>query len=169
MVVAEHWGEEPEWMLLNGGSMPSPGSGTGLATSADIRVLVLPGDRNRLADAYAVLKSAHVAWSGGVWAVLVEGATPDRAQALYNSLRETAGRFLGFMPGYVGCLPKSGFAEQAGMAEGLHGGVLAESLLTFQSEQPISFEQCWQRMWLFSRMALDSVGGKGRNAGRYPG
>lgn len=167
--MADHWGDAPEWLLVNslGGSQGN--GGAGLATTADIRILVLPGDRNRLADAYAVMKSAHAAWSGGVWVVLVEGADLDLAQPLYNSLRETALRFLGFAPGYLGCLPKAGFKDNGAQAEGQHGGLLAEALLALQAEQSVNFEQCWQRMWLFSRMALDSVGRKGRHADRRPG
>lgn len=161
--VSECWGEAPEWMLLNG----ETGTGGGLAATAELRLLVLPGDRTRLADAYAILKSAHGAWSGGTWLVLVEGADPDRAQALFNSLKDTASRFLGIEPGYLGCLPKPRQNNTA--AEGLHGGLLAESLQAMQGEQSINFEQYWQRMWLFSRMALDSVGGKSRHADRRPG
>lgn len=166
MEMSEHWGDTPEWMLLNG-SNGTPGAG--LATTADIRILVLPGDKNRLADAYAVLKSAHAAWSGGTWGVLVEGVDLDRAQPLYNSLKETAQRFLGFAPGYLGSLPKSHDKHQAGGGEGAHGMLLAEYLQTLQAEQTINFEQYWQRMWLFSRMTLDSVAGKGRHADRHPG
>lgn len=165
LAVAEHWGDAPDWMLLNGQSGVQ--AGAGLATTAELRILVLPGDKNWLADAYATLKSAHAAWSGGVWMVLVEGAELERAQPLYNSLRETAQRFLGLEPGYLGCLPR---ATQGGTkAEGMHGALLAESLLAWQAEHPLNFEQYWQRMWLFSRMALDTVGGKRRHADRRPG
>lgn len=163
LAMAEHWGEAPEWMLLNGRGGPQ-GGGAGLATTAEIRVLVLPGGRDWLADAYAALKAAHAAWFGGQWMVLVEGADLDVAQRLYHSLRETAQRFLGFSPGYLGCLPSPREQDADG-----YGGLLAESLQAVQAEQPINFEQCWQRMWLFSRMALEPAGGKGRNAGRYPG
>lgn len=163
LALAEHWGEPPDWLLMNGRGGPQGGE-PGLATTAEIRVLVLPGGRDWLADAYAALKAAHAAWSGGQWVVLVEGANLDASRRLYQSLRETALRFLGFAPGYLGCLP--GTRDQD--AEG-YGGLLAESLQVLQTEQPINFEQCWQRMWLFSRMALEPVGGKGGNVGRYPG
>jgi MinD-like ATPase involved in chromosome partitioning or flagellar assembly len=169
MRMADHWGDAPEWMLVNSLGGGQGGGGASLATTADVRILVLPGDKNRLADAYAVLKSAHAAWSGGAWVVLVEGAGLDLAQTLYNSLRETALRFLGFAPDYLGCLPKAGFKDNGAVAEGLHGGLLAESLQALRTEQAINFDQCWQRMWLFSRMTVDSAGGKGGHAGRYPG
>lgn len=164
--MAEHWSDAPEWMLVNGRGGSQGESGAGLATTSEIRILVLPGDKNWLAEAYATLKSAHAAWSGGEWVVLVEGADLDGAQRLYNSLQETAQRFLGFAPGYLGCLPR---LKDKGPGEGYHGGLLAESLQALQVEQAINFEQYWQRLWLFSRMAMDSAGGKRRNAGRYPG
>lgn len=163
LAMAEHWGETPEWLLMNGRGGLQPGE-AGLATTADIRVLVLPGRRDWLADTYAALKAAHAAWSGGRWMVLVEGTGLDAAQRLYHSLRETALRFLGFAPGYLGCLPSLGDQQGDG-----YGSLLAESLQAVQAEQPINFEQCWQRMWLFSRMTQEPVGGKGGNAGRNPG
>jgi len=167
MHMAEQWGDAPEWMLVNsrGGA---PRSGSSLATTADIRILVLPGDRNRLADGYTVLKSAHAAWSGGTWLVLVDGAEPDLAQSLYNSLSETASRFLGIAPGSLGCLPKVNAKDNGVSVEGINA-LLVESLQALQIDQAINFEQCWQRMWLFSRMTSDSPGGKSRNADRYPG
>jgi len=163
MEMAEHWGDAPEWMLLNGGAHQGDGI---LATTAEIRILVLPADKGWLAEAYAILKTAHGAWSGGSWMVLVEGGDPERALPLYNSLKGTAVRFLGFAPAYLGCLPAA--KSRQGEA-GIHGGLLAESLQAVQAAQPIHFEQYWQRMWLFSRMALDSVARKGRHAERRPG
>lgn len=165
--MAEHWGEAPEWMLLNSQGGSHGTNRAGLATTSQVRILVLPGDKNWLAETYATLKSAHAAWSGGVWVVLVEGPDPDRAQRLYNSLRDTALRFLGFAPDYLGCLPSS--KESSGGDEGFHGGLLAESLQGLQVEDPINFEQYWQRLWLFSRMAVEPPAGKGRNASRHPG
>jgi hypothetical protein len=165
--MAEHWGDAPEWMLVNS---PGGAHGThraGLATTSQVRILVLPGDKNWLAEAYATLKSAHAAWSGGVWVVLVEGAELDRAQRLYNSLKDTALRFLGFAPDCLGCLPSS--KESGGGDEGFHGGLLAETLQGLRVEDPINFEQYWQRLWLFSRMAVEPPVGKGRNASRHPG
>ena len=165
--MADHWGDAPEWMLLNSQGGPHGTSRAGLATTSQVRILVLPGDKNWLAEAYATLKSAHAAWSGGVWVVLVEGADLDRAQRLYNSLQETALRFLGFAPGYLGCLPK--LKDDGGADESFQAGLLAESLQGLRVEDPINFEQYWQRLWLFSRMAVDSAGGKGRNANRHSG
>jgi hypothetical protein len=162
--MAEQWGEVPEWMLLNSRAAGG-GPGAGLATTAELRVLVLPGDKSWLAEAYACLKSAHVAWSGGAWQVLVEGADLEGAQRLYQSLRQTAQRFLGIAPCYLGCLPK----HKGDGNEGQHAALLAETLQGVQVENAVDFEQYWQRLWLFSRMVLDSGGGKGRHAGRHPG
>ncbi|MEW6679231.1 MAG: hypothetical protein AB1421_15050 [Pseudomonadota bacterium] len=154
--VADHWGDTPpDWMLVNGRN--GPGEQAGLATTAELRILVLPGSKDWLAEAYGALKSAHAAWSGGEWLVLVEGADVDTARRLSLSLQDTAQRFLGFAPGYLGCLPVQ--KDMKGSAEGFHGGVLAEGLLAMQQEQPVSFEQYWQRLWLFSRMAVDRQGG----------
>jgi len=72
--LADHWGEAPDWMLVNGQG-PARGQ-PGLALTAELRVLVLPGGKEWLADAYSTLKSAHGAWSGGDWMVLVDGAEP---------------------------------------------------------------------------------------------
>jgi hypothetical protein len=163
--LTEHWGEAPDCMLLCG-----PGgtqAGKGLATTAALRLLVLPGDKHWLADTYATLKSAHAAWSGGAWMVLVEGTDGERAQPLYSALRETAQRFLGVEPGYLGCLPKP--RHNGSSTAGTQGALLAETLLAWQAEPPLDFEQYWQRMWLFSRMTLDSTGGKRGNAHRRPG
>jgi len=158
--LAEQWQETPEWMLVNGlGGLRARNAC--LAMTADTRVLVLPGERDWLAEAYAVLKTGHTAWPGGRWQVLVENADPEAARRLYHSLRGTAMRFLGLAPDYLGSL--SGTRLPRGDA---HAGLLAESL---QAAQPINFEQFWQRMWLFSRMAMEPAAGKGIHAGRYPG
>lgn len=161
--LAEGWQDPPEWLLMNGQG-GSKGDELALATTADLRVLVLPGGRDWLADTYAVLKTAQGAWAGGQWLVLVEGTDLDTAQRLYHSLRDTASHFLGLAPAYLGCL--SSLREQE-MDE--QGTLLSEPLLATQVGQSVNFEQCWQRMWLFSRMSLESIGGNGRHAGRYPG
>ena len=165
--MAQQWGEVPEWMLLNSRGAQDR-SGAGLATASEVRILVLPGDKTWLAETYATLKAAHAAWTGGTWLVLVEGAEPEGAQRLYHSLRDTAMRFLGIAPAYLGCLPRHKEVG-GGLEEGLHAGLLAESLQGVQLDHAIEFEQYWQRLWLFSRMAADSSGGNRGNAGRYPG
>jgi hypothetical protein len=145
-------------MLVNGQG------GSGLATTAELRILVLPGDKAWLAEAYGMLKAAHGAWSAGAWMVLVEGAGMETSQRLWSSLRETAMKFLGFAPAYLGCLPK--LKESQGGSEAAHGGLLAEALLDARVEQPVNFEQYWQRLWLFSRMAADAGTAEGSSGRR---
>ena len=150
--MTENWrGDTPEWMLVNSGDTANGG---GLASTAELRVLVLPGDKNWLAEAYAVLKSSHAAGASGAWVVLVEGADIDAAQRLYNSLQNTTQRFLGVAPGYLGCLPRVKAAQISD--ESFHASLLAESMQNVQTENLMNFEQYWQRLWLFSRMSLDS-------------
>ena len=150
--ITEHWsGDPPEWMLLNSASVANGG---GLASTAEIRVLVLPGDKNWLAEAYAVIKSGQAAGSTGRWAVLVEGAENDSAQRLYNSLRTTTQRFLGLSLAYLGCLPRQ--LDGLEQDDTYYTTELAESLYSVQSENPMNFEQYWQRLWLFSRTTLDA-------------
>ena len=174
LAMADHWGDAPEWMLVNGkGDGPAS---AGLATTTELRILVLPGDKAWLAEAYGILKSAHAAWSGGTWMVLVEGAALEPAERLYTSLQDTALRFLGFAPAYLGCLPRA--KEGADASDGLHGGLLAETLQGVQMEQQLSFDQFWQRLWLFSRMSTDASSmnpgvrdgvRRGMYGSRYPG
>lgn len=170
LAMADQWDETPEWMLLNGrGGDPC---GPGLAATAQVRVLVLPGEKAWLAEAYATLKSAHTQGTDGHWGLLVEGASLETGQRLAHSLQETARRFLGFTPTYLGCMPRPGaVARDQGSG---HGSLLAESLLALPVDAAASFEHYWQRMWLFSRVALDMTAGKpgaGRNGhgNRHPG
>ncbi|MBI5330368.1 MAG: hypothetical protein HZB71_07125 [Betaproteobacteria bacterium] len=132
----------PEWMLFNAAR-----TGGGLAATADLRILVLPGSRAHLAEAYAVLKTAHAAREQGVWLVLVEGVEADGARRLHAALAQTAEHFLGFEPLYLGCLDgaRRGAAEDAGQD-------LAETLAGMPLQDTSDFAQAWQRMWLFSRM-----------------
>lgn len=161
--MTENWqGDAPEWMLVSSGDTANGG---GLASTAELRILVLPGDKNWLAEAYAVLKSSHAAGTTGTWVVLVEGADIDAAQRLYNSLQNTTQRFLGVAPGYLGCLPRVKASQSAD--ESFHASLLAESMQNVQTENPMNFEQYWQRLWLFSRMALDPSARKSSHAGRH--
>lgn len=160
--MSEEWGEDkPDWMLLNG---LGGNKVVGLANSAEFRILVLPGAISWLAESYATLKAAHTAMTGGQWMVLVEGASPDAAQRLYQSLQETSMHFLGFAPGYLGCLPRDDLGRRTD--ESVQAGLLAEALLAVQGDSTISFEQYWQRLWLYSRMELDSPSFQPRDAKR---
>lgn len=167
--LADAWGAEaPEWLLLNG----TPGSGQGLSATADVRVLVLPGAKTRLAEAYTVMKSAHSIWPGSAWLVVVEGAEAAPGEQLFVALRETARRFLGIQCEYLGSLPRQregahpilaednviGFAQTAsgGTGRGAEIGIMAERLASHPVGEALEFEQYWQRMWLYCRMTAEA-------------
>jgi hypothetical protein len=156
--MADDWksrADAPEWLLLNGGDGPLQGNA--LATTANLRVLVLPGNRAALADAYAVMKTAQAAWAGKNWLVLVEGAEAEQALSLFASLRETAQRFLGVTPLFLGCSVR----EAPGVLPGALDAVLVDHLSKEGGRQAeierINFEQYLQRMWLYSRMNAEAA------------
>lgn len=150
--LTECWSAEaPEWLLVHG-------EAEGLAAACDLRVLALPGSRARLAQAYAVLKSALQAWPDGDWWVLVLDAEEDVARSLHAALASTAQRFLGQTPAYLGCLPRqASVASETG---------LAENLLSSSRREALSFAQYWQRVWLYSHASHDPSMLRARNAGR---
>jgi MinD-like ATPase involved in chromosome partitioning or flagellar assembly len=135
--------QAPEWMLLNAGD-----DGGDLAAAAELRILVLPLSRARLADAYAVLKAAHAASEQGIWLVLAEADDAQAARALHDALARTAQRFLGLEPHYLGCLgapaPRRGAEDEIAQD-------LAETLAGLPLAQGADFARAWQRMWLHSR------------------
>ena len=147
--------EAPEWLLLNGGNGPLRNAS--LATSANLRVLVLPGNRAALADAYAVMKSAHAAWSGKRWWVLVEGVEAGQALSLFGALRETAQRFLGVTPVFLGCIGRDAPGTHPVAMDAAMVDVLSHAEQHQGEGERINFEQCWQRMWLYSRMVQEAA------------
>jgi MinD-like ATPase involved in chromosome partitioning or flagellar assembly len=175
LLLADSWrshAEAPQWLLLNS----TPGSGQGLSATADLRVLVLPGAKTRLAEAYTVLKSAHTVWPGSAWLVVVEGAEAAAAEQLFANLRETAQRFLNIQCDFLGTMPRLcegahpilakanmiGHAHAAGgNAGGSAGrdtemGIMAERLTSQPVGETLEFEQYWQRMWLYCRMTAEA-------------
>lgn len=155
--LADDWqarAEAPEWLVLNGAG-PEPEHC--LAATADDRVLVVPGSRSRLAEGYAMLKAAHAFRPGHAWWVLVDDPEPERAETLFGSLGETARRFLGFAPGYLGHLPrvKPGTAPEP--LDGQRLEHLAGEGRSRRGEARASFVQYWQRMWLHSRAVAESA------------
>jgi len=163
--MADDWksrADAPEWLLLNGGDGPLRSNG--LAATANLRVLVLPGNRASLADAYAVMKAAHVAWSGKNWLVLVEGAEAGPALSLFASLSETAQRFLGVTPSFLGGIVREATNAQPGAQPVALDAALIDLLSEKSSHQAeterINFEQYWQRMWLYSRMTAEAAAKK---------
>ncbi len=156
--MADDWkarAEAPEWLLHNGGDAPLRNHG--LAATATLRVLVLPGNRASLADAYAVMKAAHAACAGNHWLVLVDGCDEGAAMGLFTSLRETAQRFLGVTPLFLGSIIRE--------RQGAQPAALDASLIDLVSDaggrqaetERIDFEQYWQRMWLYSRMSMEAA------------
>lgn len=156
-LLMEDWrsrAEAPEWLLVNGAGTAAD---SGLAATAEERVLVLPGSRSRLAGAYAVLKQAQARWSGHVWRVLVDGAEEASARDLYASLADTARRFLGLEPAYLGCLPRNRAGVAPPPLDGAWMDVLVDEPIREAGAGRINFEQYWQRMWLHSRMMAESI------------
>lgn len=155
--LAEDWqarSEAPEWLVLNGGACDRD---FGLAATADERVLVLPGTKSRLAEAYAVMKAAQGLRPARAWWVLVDNVDEVHAQVLFDSLRETAQRFLGFAPVFLGHLPrqKPGLVPPA--LDGARMDQLADVPAFAADAGQVSFLQYWQRMWLHSRMVAEGA------------
>lgn len=151
--LADDWRareETPEWLLLNSGpALPE----NALAVTADERVLVLTASRARLAEAYALMKAAHAFRPARAWRVLVEDGDAVRARALFDSLAETARRFLGIVPQFLGHLPRERAASPA--EAGLMERLVEEPDAAVEAGR-VDFEQYWQRMWLHSRLMAES-------------
>jgi len=179
LLLADGWrshAEAPQWLLLNS----SPGSGQGLSATADLRVLVLPGAKTRLAEAYTVMKSAHTIWPGSDWLVVVEGAEAAAGEHLFAALRETAQRFLGIECDFLGTMPRqregahpilaeakvighaatrasaAGGSADRSAGRGTEMGIMAEHLANLPVGETLEFEQYWQRMWLYCRMTAEA-------------
>ncbi len=168
--MTEDWrakAEAPEWLLLNGGDGVLRSHS--LATTANLRVLVLPGNRAALADAYAAMKAAQASWSGKVWLVLVSGAESGMALSLFNALSETAQRFLGITPIFLGATVREQPGQQPGPLDTVLVDVLSDAGGRQVAAERINFEQYWQRMWLFSRLAAEGTSKRGEHAWRSAG
>lgn len=170
MRLADDWrdhAEMPQWLLLNSAA----NSGRSLSATADLRILVLPGSKNRLAEAYTVLKSAHMLWPGKFWLVVVEGVDAHSGDTLFSTLQETAQRFLGIEISLLGTLPprREGahpiladadvigaiHSQTGGAARNSDLSMMAERLITLPVGDGMEFEQYWQRMWLYCRMTVE--------------
>lgn len=168
--MADDWksrADAPEWLLLNGGDGPLQSNG--LAATANLRVLILPGNRASLADAYAVMKTAHAAWSGTNWLVLVDGADAGQAQSLFASLRETAHRFLGVTPLFLGCIVRETPGVRPDALDAALVDILSKEGSRHAETERINFEQYWQRMWLYSRMTEEAAGKRVQKGWRSAG
>jgi flagellar biosynthesis protein FlhG len=151
-----------DWALLAAASDESPS----LALAAPLRLLVLPAVKNRLTEAYVVLKAVHHKQPDARWLTLFMNATDhDKVGQLMSALNETAHQFLGVEPDLLGAIPKDDKLDQAvnalrpvliqspsapaaqamrHMAERLH----AEPVLDTRLDAKVF----WQRMGLLSRM-----------------
>jgi len=162
--MTEEWrarADAPEWLLLNGGD--GAPRGPSLASTAGLRVLVLPGNRAALADAYAVMKTAHAAWSGNNWLVLVVGAEAGTAFNLFSALSETAQRFLALTPRFLGCVAAAAPGAVPEALDAAQVDVLNDASEQKAESERINFEQYWQRMWLYSRMSQEATDNKSRH------
>jgi hypothetical protein len=115
------------------------------------------------------MKTAHMAWAGKNWLVLVEAAEAGQALALFASLSETAQRFLGVTPLFLGCIVR----EAPGIQPGALDATLIDSLSKEGGRQAeverINFEQYWQRMWLYSRMNAEAATKRAQKGWRSAG
>ena len=104
------------------------------------------------------MKAAHAAWAGKHWLVLVVGAEAGHALSLFTALSETARRFLGLTPVFLGCIANEPPGEQPGPLEAVLVDLLSDAGGRQVEVDRINFEQYWQRMWLYSRLAAEAAG-----------
>jgi flagellar biosynthesis protein FlhG len=93
---------EPDWLLI---SAPADDHAS-LALASALRVLVLPAQRNRLTEAYAVLKAAHHRHPDARWFALCMQVETETAEQSVAALNETTRRFLGIGVGLLGAIPR---------------------------------------------------------------
>lgn len=158
---------QPECLLL---VAPCAHEATSLAVCAQHRLLVLPQGRQALTRAYALLKGVQRSHPAQSWLVLVMQATDEEAaHATYTALEGTARRFLGLRPHWLGSVPQDPVlttamrqmrsareipAERPAMqAFRRLADVLMDALAPAGLYPP---EEFWLKMWLFSRMLVDT-------------
>jgi flagellar biosynthesis protein FlhG len=155
----------PEWMLVTA----AEGNGPSLALACPRRLLVLPADKSRLPEAYAVLKAAHQYQPDGNWRVLVMNARSDeQAEQLMAALVDTASRFLDVDLDYAGAVPRDEkihaaarslralleMSPEAPAARAFRG--LAEAMPGWAwGGMAMGLDVFWQRLGLFSRMSAE--------------
>ena len=160
----------PEWMLITATETPGPS----LALACPRRLLVLPAEKQRLPEAYAVLKAAHQYQPDGSWRVLVMNArSDDQATQLMAALVDTASRFLEIRLDYAGAVPRDDKIQAAArslrpLLEMSPDAPAACAFRAMVEAMPnwswgglaMSLDVFWQRLGLFSRMSA----GLGRGA-----
>jgi len=94
-----------------------PDGHSSLALAAPERVLVVPASKDRLTEAYALMKSVHRLQPDARWHILLTGLTDARrGDLLMQAIRETTRRFLDLEPGYLGGVPQDDKLELAARA-----------------------------------------------------
>jgi flagellar biosynthesis protein FlhG len=93
---------EPDWLLI---AAQADDRAT-LALATPFRILVLPAQRNRLTEAYAVLKATHHRQPDARWSALCMQVEMDGAEQSVAALNETTRRFLGIDVGLLGAIPR---------------------------------------------------------------
>lgn len=150
-----------EWLLLAAPADERPS----LALAAAARILVLPAEKIRLTEAYAVLKAAHHKQPDAAWQVLFMNADDDgRTEQLMAALNETCRRFLGIDLDLLGAIPKDAKLDIAtrsmrpihqvsatapAAAAFRH---LADRLHDAIPPSDLDAKVFWQRLGLFSRL-----------------
>lgn len=156
--VRQDW----EWLMLAAPADERPS----LALAAPLRLLILPAVKNRLTEAYAVLKAAHRRQPDTRWlAMFMNAADDDKTLQLMSALNETAKRFLDIELDLLGAVPKDAQLDGAARAmrpvAELSPGAPSSQAFRLLAErlhdQPSSGIQpdargFWQRMGLFSRL-----------------
>jgi len=156
---------EPEWMLITAAEADRPS----LALACPRRLLVLPAERHRLPEAYAVLKAAHQYQPDGSWRVLVMNArSEEQAAQLLAALVDTASRFLEVPLDFAGAVPKDEKLQVAArslrpLLEMSPDAPAARAFRAIVEAMPgwpwgglaMGLEVFWQRLGLFSRMSAE--------------
>lgn len=160
--LADTFAQTPwQWILL-----PAGGDEPGFALTATRRVLVLPPGRQRLTEAYAIMKGVQRRQADAAWQVLVMQTADDgQAARLAAAIGETARRFLGIEASLLGGIPRDGRLEAATRAmrplldfapEAPAAGAFRAVAETMSGWPPdvdsIDARVFWQRLGLFSRM-----------------
>jgi flagellar biosynthesis protein FlhG len=151
----------PDWLFL---TAPNDGQAS-LAYAAPARILVVPGGKSHLTEAYALLKAVHQQQPEGRWWILFMNlAEPERAGLMMQAITETSRRFLEVEPGYLGVIgqdnklelaaramrPVLDFAPACGAATAFRSA--AETLVqVVPAVSGSHIAQFWLRMGLLSR------------------
>lgn len=150
-----------DWLLFAAPADELPS----LALASPVRVLVVPGARDRLTESYALLKSLHhLQPEGRWWLLFMELDDTARAEAMLAAITETSRRFLEVEPGYLGHVPRDGklrlaeralralvdFAPDSAAAAAFRS---AADVLARQApaSDKLEYSGFWQRMGLMGR------------------